>query len=154
MIATASLSTLLIKYNPEKYNRILVNKQLHMKLFLMSILFMTNIVYANAGIEYCSLAFVQMVRCGIPIITAALNSIILHRPEPLRIWLSLIPVVIGSVLLTIGDISLTVYGFFITILACFLSALKGVLTKKFLSGDNKIPVFQMLEFVYLFNLNR
>lgn len=90
-----------------------------------------------------------MFRCTIPLITAGLSTIILHKSEPRRIWLSLVPVVVGSALITTGEITLTAYGFFITVLGCVLSSLKSVMTKMFLSGDDKIPVFQLLEYVFI-----
>lgn len=87
-----------------------------------------------------------MVRCTIPLITALLSTIILHENQPLRIWLSLIPVVVGSVILTAGEVKLTFYGLFIVLFGCILSSTKSVLTKLFLSGDDKVPVFQLLEY--------
>lgn len=60
MITTGSLSYLMLSKYANKFGRIEVNKKLHIKLFLMSILFMLNIVIGNAGIRYCSLAFVQV----------------------------------------------------------------------------------------------
>lgn len=89
-----------------------------------------------------------MIRCTIPLIAAFLSTVILHKSQPLRIWLSLIPVVCGAALITYGEISLTLYGFFITLLGCFLSALKTTMTKLFLSGEDKVPTFQLLVYVY------
>lgn len=87
-----------------------------------------------------------MIRCTIPLITALLSTIILNKREPFRIWLSLIPVVVGSIILTAGEIKLTFYGLFIVLFGCILSSTKSVLTKLFLSGDDKVPVFQLLEY--------
>lgn len=60
MITTGSLSTILLCFFGKKYGKINITNHQNFKLFLMSILFMANIVYGNAGIRYCSLAFVQV----------------------------------------------------------------------------------------------
>jgi hypothetical protein len=51
--------------------------ELNKKLNQMSLLFVGNIVLGNAALNYCSIAFVQMVRCTIPAMTAIMAYFIL-----------------------------------------------------------------------------
>lgn len=60
MITSGTMSMVMLKKYGERYGKIEISKHLNFKLFLMSIIFMLNIVSGNAGIRYCSLAFVQV----------------------------------------------------------------------------------------------
>lgn len=55
----------------------------------------------------------------------------------LREALSLLPVVVGAVLVCLGDVSVTTFGVILTLTGVIMSSLKSILTKVFLSGRLK-----------------
>jgi len=114
------------------------------------LLFTTNIAFGNASLLYASIPFVQMVRCTVPIITAGLSYLLLGSTLGLREWASLVPVVAGSIIVSIGEVELSLVGAVVTVVGCFLCAFKAVLTKKLLSGSDKVAPLTMLSNVALF----
>lgn len=88
-------------------------------------------------------------RCTKPIITAILSYLILKKNESLEVWISLIPVVFGAVFVTVGELKLTVLGFILTVSGNIFSGLKGVMVKKYLSGEKSVPPMNLVFYVFL-----
>ena len=109
--------------------------ELNTKLNWMSFLFVANIVLGNAALSFCSIAFVQMVRCTIPAMTAFMAYFILGSKLTNMQMISLLPVIFGAVMVSLGELDLTFVGVVMTLAGCAASALKSILTKVFLSGS-------------------
>lgn len=74
-------------------------------MFLVSLIFIINIILSNSSIKYNSLALdqvnldnfihIQMFRCSMPVFTCVLEYLIQGTVRPFGVYLSLIPVIIG-----------------------------------------------------------
>lgn len=133
----------------ERYRVSPIKGRQHSRIMAMSVLFAANVVVGNASLNYCSIAFVQMVRCTIPAVTAMLSFVILGSRVSNRVAMTLIPIVVGAAVVCYGEVRLTGFGLLLTVLGCALSAFKTVLTKVFLSGADSVHPFQLLEAVSL-----
>lgn len=134
---------------PRRYASQAIPVDMQKKLCAMSLLFIANIVVGNASLSYCSISFVQMMRCTIPFVTAVLSKLVLGTSLRRREWMALAPIVLGAAIVSYGEVHLTLLGLFLTVLGCVLSALKTVLTKLFLSGEGQLPPLVLLRHVSL-----
>jgi drug/metabolite transporter (DMT)-like permease len=116
-------------------------------LLLFSVLFMFNILTGNFGLKYVSVSLVQVVRSTIPGITIALSILILGKHYSLKHYLSIFLVVVGVVLASLGEVEFHTIGFIAVVLVCFLSALKSVLSNKFLVGAMSFHPFVLLYYM-------
>ena len=83
-------------------------------MFLVSVIFIINIILSNSSIKYNSLALdqvnlvkfvhAQMFRCAMPVFTCVLEYLIHGTVRPVGVYLSLIPVIIGTMLVCAGDV--------------------------------------------------
>ncbi|KAK8795751.1 hypothetical protein WA158_000407 [Blastocystis sp. Blastoise] len=144
MISCSVYSMIMKQVNPSYYNKREISKQTMGKLLLMSFLFIFNIVTANTSLKYNSLALDQMIRCTNPAWTAIMQYFIVGTVLPFRVYLTLIPIIMGSILVCIGDLWTTKMGIIILLTSCIASAIKGIITKIVLSGDNPISPVQTL----------
>lgn len=85
-----------------------------------------------------------MFRCAMPVFTCILEFIIHGTVQPLGIYLSLIPVIVGTMLVCAGDVYGTAFGIILLVVSCTVSSLKGIITKYLLSGKEPISTFQLL----------
>ena len=85
-----------------------------------------------------------MFRCAMPVFTCILEFIIHRTVQPVGIYLSLIPVIVGTMLVCAGDVYGTTFGIILLVISCTVSSLKGIITKHLLSGKEPISTFQLL----------
>jgi len=88
-----------------------------------------------------------MFRCAMPVFTCILEFIIHGTVHPLGIYLSLIPVIIGTMLVCAGDVYGTFFGIALLVISCTVSSLKGIITKYLLSGKEPLSTFHLLNIV-------
>ena len=108
------------------------------RILILSFLFTLNIVFGNASLRYCSIAFTQVVRAIIPMITMFFSVIFLNSKFTKEQVLSCIVVCIGVAFSCFGEINLTWTGLFITLAGCFLSSGKSISIKQTLSGQYEL----------------
>ena len=84
-----------------------------------------------------------------PVFTCVLEYLIHRTVRPLGVYLSLIPVIIGTMLVCAGDVYGTIFGIALLFVSCTVSSLKGIITKYLLSGKEPISTFQLLHIVLL-----
>ena len=87
-------------------------------MFLVSLIFIINIILSNSSIKYNSLALdqvnldnfihIQMFRCSMPVFTCVLEYLIQGTVRPFGVYLSLIPVIIGTMLVCAGDVRILI----------------------------------------------
>ena len=82
-----------------------------------------------------------------PVFTCILEFIIHGTVHPLGIYLSLIPVIIGTMLVCAGDVYGTFFGIALLVISCTVSSLKGIITKYLLSGKEPLSTFHLLNIV-------
>ena len=88
-----------------------------------------------------------MFRCAMPVFNCILEFIIHGTVNPLGIYLSLIPVIIGTMLVCAGDVYGTFFGIALLVISCTVSSLKGIITKYLLSGKEPLSTFHLLNIV-------
>lgn len=117
------------------------------RLALFSVLYTVNIAISNVSLAFVSLAFHQLVRSATPAFTILMELIMLHKGQPGRIYLSLIPVVLGIGLATIdeaADIAFSPTGLLLTIFGVILSSLKGIVTNVLMVGPLKLHPLEVI----------
>jgi drug/metabolite transporter (DMT)-like permease len=110
----------------------------------LSLLFSMNIIFGNSALRYCSVAFVQVVRAIIPMLTMLLSVVFLHQKFSPFHYLSCFVVCVGVAFSCFGEINLTGFGLFTTLTVCVLSSMKSVWVKLSLSGAYEIHPFDLL----------
>lgn len=105
-----------------------------MILILFSMLYTINIAVSNLSLNLVTVPFHQVVRATTPIFTILINVGFMNKKTPLRVYLSLIPVVVGVGAATYGEYAFTLWGFFLTVLGAVLAAVKGIATNVLLVG--------------------
>lgn len=106
-----------------------------------------------------------MFRCTMPVFTCILEFLIHGTTRSLGVYLSLIPVIFGTMLVCKGDVRTFVrnylkvhgslFGILLLVVSCTISSLKGIITKYLLSGKEPVSTFQLLNcvcFEYIFKL--
>lgn len=117
MISCAIYSTIMKYVTPRFFNYRPLKQSEWKNMLLVSVVFIVNIVLSNSSLKYNSLALdqvrtpsscshSQMFRCAMPVFTCVLEFIIHGTVRSLPIYLSLIPVIIGTMLVCAGDVRL------------------------------------------------
>lgn len=57
------------------------------------------------GTTYGSVSFAQIVKAAGPVYACGLSAAVLRQPASARVWLSLVPIVVGVVLATVKELS-------------------------------------------------
>lgn len=114
------------------------------KILILSLIFTTNIVFGNMSLKYCSVAFVQICRAIIPLITMVFSIMFLGAKYTMNHFLSCIVICVGVALSCFGELNLTLKGFIITVVGCFLSSMKSISVKKTLTGDYTVESSDLL----------
>lgn len=120
-------------------------KTVMLRILMLSLLFSLNIIFGNSSLRYCSVAFVQIVRAIIPMITMILSVIFLHSKFSKWHYISCFVVCIGVALSCFGEINLTSFGLLITVFGCFLSSAKSISIKLSLTGGYELSSFDLLQ---------
>ncbi|KAF2152156.1 TPT-domain-containing protein [Myriangium duriaei CBS 260.36] len=109
-----------------------------------STLFTVNIAVSNVSLSMVSVPFHQTVRAAGPVVTVLLYRVIFGRKYSFWTQLSLIPLVLGVVMLTYGNYSFTTAGFVLTFLGVLLASTKTITTNKILTGSRALSPIEVL----------
>eukprot|EP00741_Cyanophora_paradoxa_P002820 tig00000632_g2737.t1 len=123
--------------NVDRHGRVL--------LLFFAALFAANIVMGNSGLRYVTVSFSQICRALVPTITVVLSRFILGKTYPLRVKLSLIPILIGVCLAAYGELNFHILGFTLMMATVVLASLKAIYSNKFLTGAYKLEAFDLLD---------
>ncbi|KAH3766336.1 Phosphate/phosphoenolpyruvate translocator protein [Pelomyxa schiedti] len=104
----------------------------YLAIFLMSVLFCSNILTGNIGLRYVPVSLVQCVRSTIPGITMFLSVVFLAKQYSWKHYLSVLLVMVGVATATYTTIEFHAVGFAFVVTVCLLSSLKSVMTNKLL----------------------
>ena len=138
---SCAVYTTIMKYTAPKFFKYRPVKRSEMiNLFLVSLIFIVNIILSNSSLKYNSLALDQVL----------FDSNHLFVDVPLchaSFHLSLIPVIIGTMLVCAGAVYGTFFGIALLVISCTVSSLKGIITKYLLSGKEPLSTFHLLNIV-------
>jgi drug/metabolite transporter (DMT)-like permease len=115
------------------------------RIVYLSVLFSMNIIFGNNSLKHCSVAFVQIVRAIIPMLTMIMSVVFLRSKFTIFHYVSCLVVCVGVVFSCFGEINLTVVGFVVTVIGCVLSAAKSVSVKMSLTGAYELHSSDLLE---------
>ena len=124
-----------------------LSRDARIRLLLFSVLYAVNIAISNVSLAHVSLAFHQLVRSATPAFTVIMEMLFFQKTHALRIYLALIPVVVGISLATVdefSDISFTLLGFTLTVFGVLLSCLKGIVTNVIMVGPLKLHPLEVI----------
>lgn len=114
------------------------------RICLLSFIFTLNIIFGNSSLKFCSVAFVQVVRAIIPLVTMVLSILFLKAHYTMMQYLACFVICIGVAFSCFGEINLTPMGLFVTVFGCFLSSLKSITVKMSLSGQYELHSLDLL----------
>jgi len=146
LAVSATLSCVVLLFT-SRYGSSDVPRETQKKLFAMSFLFVANIVVGNASLAHASVPFVQMVRCTIPGLTAVANWVFFKKKYSTRTWVSLVPIIMGAMMVCAGEVHLTFNGLVLTLLGCVLCSAKAIVTNQVLVGKDKVGTVPTLRTV-------
>jgi drug/metabolite transporter (DMT)-like permease len=91
----------------------------------------------NSALVAVSVALQQVIKSLLPIFVSLLSATVLKKPVSFATWLSLIPVVGGTVIATVGGpVAPSVYGIACATVSCFARSFKCVLNAKLLAPSS------------------
>ncbi|KAI7866285.1 triose-phosphate transporter family-domain-containing protein [Spinellus fusiger] len=116
----------------------------NMVMLMFSVLYTINIAISNVSLNLVTVPFHQVVRAMTPVFTIMLSVLFLKKIYSSRIYISLLPVVLGVAFATFGDYDYTATGFILTVLGTVLAALKTVVTNRVQVGRLKLHPLDLL----------
>ncbi|KAI8047512.1 triose-phosphate transporter family-domain-containing protein [Gilbertella persicaria] len=111
---------------------------------LFSVLYTINIAISNVSLSLVSVPFHQMVRAMTPVFTVMISIVFLQKSYPAKIYLSLLPVVLGVAFATCDEYTFTYMGFFLTVLGAVLASVKTIVTNRVQVGRLKLNPLDLL----------
>ncbi len=81
-----------------------------------------------------AVSFAHIVKASEPVVTCALNAVLLGQVLPLNVYLTLLPIIGGVAIASMKELSFTVLALASAMLSNVSSAARGVLSKKTMSG--------------------
>ncbi|SAL98825.1 hypothetical protein [Absidia glauca] len=128
-----------------------LNDNENMVMLMFSVLYTINIAISN---EPCICGgkfwkerqnmFHQVIRAMTPVFTVMISIAFLQKSYSRKIYLSLLPVVMGVGFATIGEYDYTVIGFLLTVLGTVLAAVKTIVTNRVQVGRLKLHPLDLL----------
>lgn len=103
------------------------------KLLCLSALFTANILVSNYSLQWVSVSLMQVIRATIPGITMGLTFLLFQTRYPTPVVRTVILICLSVMLATYGEVDLHLVGTLVAFGGCALSALKSVMTKRYLS---------------------
>ncbi|KAJ2511183.1 hypothetical protein H4217_007510 [Coemansia sp. RSA 1939] len=124
------------------FTPVALDKHQRRLLWIFSVLYTINIAVSNVSLHYVTVPLHQVVRGTVPVFTIAISLVSADPPTYSRkVYLSLVPVVVGVGLATYGDkYSFSMLGFLLTLLGTVLAATKTVVTNSILIGKYKLKL--------------
>jgi drug/metabolite transporter (DMT)-like permease len=104
---------------------------------------------ANAALVTVSVAVQQVVKSLLPIFVSLLSATVLGKRVPPQVWLSLVPIVGGTVCATWGDTHCRLLGVAFAAVSCLARAFKCVLNAKLLQPTRTEAPMRPLEILLL-----
>ncbi|GAA5806183.1 hypothetical protein HPULCUR_011713 [Helicostylum pulchrum] len=111
---------------------------------MFSVLYTINIAISNVSLHLVSVPFHQMIRAMTPVFTVVLSIIFLQKHYPRKIYLSLLPVVLGVGFATSAEYEFTYIGFILTVLGAVLASVKTIVTNRVQVGRLKLNPLDLL----------
>mmetsp|Transcript_45978 Transcript_45978/g.74994 ORF Transcript_45978/g.74994 Transcript_45978/m.74994 type:complete len:370 (+) Transcript_45978:166-1275(+) len=119
----------------------------YMTIAIYAQFFALNIVVGNACLKYASVSFTRVTRSTVPIVAMFFSYFLQGKTYPLRVKLSLVPILVGAGIATYGElqVGLSTFGLILCMLACVFAALKAVLSNKYLTGSLSLHPLDLLD---------
>mmetsp|Transcript_25370 Transcript_25370/g.41737 ORF Transcript_25370/g.41737 Transcript_25370/m.41737 type:complete len:374 (-) Transcript_25370:592-1713(-) len=124
-----------------------LSRKEYLRIVMYAQFFALNIVIGNACLKYASVSFVRVTRSTVPIVAMFFTYFLQGKSYPLRVKLSLVPILIGATIATYGEleVGLSQLGLIFCVLACIFAALKAVLSNKYLTGNLSLHPLDLLD---------
>lgn len=111
---------------------------------LLGTLFCVSVVSGNIAFKYIEVSFAQAIGATTPVFTAAMTAFFLGRYERRVTYLTLIPVVVGSIIATIHEPRFHMVGFLFGLNAAWTRAARSVIQEKLLTKGAKLDSLNLL----------
>ena len=117
------------------------------KVGALALMFAGSVLCGNAALQFVSVSFSQIVGASTPFFVCLFGYLLFQHAQPLRVYVSLAPIVFGTALSTYGEVSLSFVGFCLTLGATMLRGTKTVWQAHLLSNEERITSPNLLRFM-------
>ncbi len=95
----------------------------------------------NFALTLVSVALQQVIKSTLPLFVCVLSATLLKKSVPRDVWVTLVPIVCGTVMASYGEMTFSILGASLALLSCFGRAFKAVINSMLLtSADNLQPL--------------
>eukprot|EP01132_Coremiostelium_polycephalum_P000443 gene443-561_t len=98
------------------------------KIFLVSILFCSNIVLGNVSIRWVPVSFMQTIKSSVPLFTVVLQVAFFQKTFSRDVYLSMVPIVGGVGLASVNEVNYNHHGFYAALAASIITALLAIVS--------------------------
>lgn len=137
-----------LMFNTSETSKHSLDWRKHGILVAFSVLYTFNIAMSNISLLWVSLAFHQITRSSVPVVTALMQWMIDGEKCSWHTFVALILVVVGVCLSTVHEVSglkgATVIGVSLALFGVVLTTTKGIATNKLLVGSLQMNALQLL----------
>jgi drug/metabolite transporter (DMT)-like permease len=126
MMACSLLSAALVASGRVTYQPIRSSSQL-LKIASLAALFCLSVVLGNVSLSYIPVSFTQAIGATTPAFTAVLSFIIFAQSEHWKVYMSLIPIIVGIIIASHAEPLFHIIGFIAAVSATSARAMKSVL---------------------------
>ena len=95
----------------------------------------------NFALTLVSVALQQVIKWTLPLFVCVLSMTLLRKPVARDVWVTLVPIVCGTVMASYGEMTFSALGVSLALISCFGRAFKAVINAMLLtSADNLQPL--------------
>ncbi|XP_002734984.1 uncharacterized protein LOC100369320 [Saccoglossus kowalevskii] len=133
MLALFVTQTVIIRFTPlglaygEGDDRLKIQPHLKRKIFVLSVAFCISIASGNIALKYLYVSFVKMTTATTPVITVLMSHFIFNFHHNKYVYVSMAPLVMGSLLCTFGEVNFHLIGFVAAVVSTVLRSTKTIL---------------------------
>lgn len=148
MAASSALSVLTVTGLKVVPKQPIYSKRQAYTIVVLAGIFCGSILAGNASLRYLPISFNQMVGATTPFFTALLAFLITGTVETAKVYLALVPVVVGVMISTGGEPQFHLLGLIVCLLSTAARALKSVMQGLLMSNpEEKLDSVNLLRFM-------
>lgn len=112
------------------------------KLGMLGVMRLATVLLSLVSLQHLAASFTETIKASAPIITALVAYLMLGEITPRRVFGSLIPMVVGLVLVSYNEVSFTILGFVAAVSTNTIECVQNVFSKRLLGEGYTAPQLQ------------
>eukprot|EP00759_Apiculatamorpha_spiralis_P005998 PhF_6_TR13540/c0_g1_i1/m.21642 len=140
MIVAGAVAFFCVRYLKMSNVQPLSRKVFWSRIVPLGIVRSTDIGFGNFALTLVTVAFQQIIKSTIPVYVCVLSVLFLGKQVKPKVWVSLLPIVGGTVLASLGEIGAEFWGLLFALISCGGRAFKAILNARLLSDGGSDSV--------------